>query len=1175
MAILTFSKFLEVLFLQISKINLKHLDKRPALGRIGLIDILSCMKRSKSMLKIQRSGLASLFVIILISLSVFSESSCCLETIQIPSKLSSQNSLQIGNLEEIETIPKTQANSSELIVAKEECTPPGLQTPLGFGMGLILEDSGLLKENRRASRTQLTGCYMVDQSQSFLPSSVFNLAGLPPVDSQGAQGSCAGWAWAYYCLTHQIAVQQGYWDTTIPEHQFSPAFAYNHVNFGEDSGTIHSDIASLLSQVGCATMASMPYDENECISWPSTNVYREAMQFRVANTDWDYLLTNDDLEILKTYLYEGNTAVISILVRDAFAYDTMVDDVYTTAHVSGTYHGGHAVCVVGYDDTKSTTDGSGAFLLVNSWGQSWGDNGFWWMSYEAIKHPDLSRQYFHYCDVMQQPYTPSLTASLRISHHHRGQVILTGLEIGLRVNGWLEWSCDYFDYLIGDDSGLYQNHPFPSTQMVFDLSDAVQYLSTHYSNEFYVRVADTVWPMSGYIESFNIEYTTWDIGTTNFASQVPIPDDQSLVEISVELEYPHIDINSLPNYVGGEIELSGTVGGSSEHMICDVGFESGSTQGLWWTWDDNPNNGDQIWGIDYYHGSSGGASLWCGGSPSSTVLYTEHFNMAVWLGWPSGWALYSAGSNSHPWGPEGGPFAYRITCSTGGLADVKEWALYGPIDASASTELFMTFWLDYEVSNAGADQFASVLYSTDGSLFYYLERWEPPIGDTCSYVGNQLVKLPSDAACSTLYFAFIFQGDYTGSMTVDDIDLWNVASEYAVDADSYVSRVVDLSSYESATMSFDYWSDVEAGFDWFSPVYHTSEGWQIPYHIESSYGWQSLLLEIPIEADEVGFYFHSDISITHQGVYIDNVKFAGINEISEVSLEINETTYPVTHAIGSWYSTWDTELGEDGLYEIRASALLDLVICQDTASVYVDNTDPVLTSTTEQYQSGNSIVICGYANSLGGSYLATLQFADGDASVYFGGAVAGEMVNDTTIYWYFLNTSSIPDGEYHATLTLADAVGNYDTIIIAITVDTVAPDSSHPIDIQYEFGVTGYSIFWSCSDSNPAFYELYCNSDLIDSDSWSTGLSYSVDGLAAGTYNFTIVFWDSAGHFTKDTVIVTVFDISTTTTSTTASTTTTTDWTSDTPASLDLLIITGVGAVGVILFLIVVLKRRE
>ena len=72
-------------------------------------------------------------------------------------------------------------------------------------------------------------------------------------------------------------------------------------------------------------------------------------------------------------------------------------------------------------------------------------------------------------------------------------------------------------------------------------------------------------------------------------------------------------------------------------------------------------------------------------------------------------------------------------------------------------------------------------------------------------------------------------------------------------------------------------------------------------------------------------------------------------------------------------------------------------------------------------------------------------------------------------------------------------------------------------------GTTGYRINWIIGDYHPDTYQLYVNSDLVDSGTWINGtIIWDVDSYTSGIYQVTLIVLDSAQHNATDTVSVTV-----------------------------------------------------
>jgi hypothetical protein len=97
-----------------------------------------------------------------------------------------------------------------------------------------------------------------------------------------------------------------------------------------------------------------------------------------------------DNDWIKNYLAYG--AVTFAYNHNATYYNATNKAYYYPAAVSSN----HEICIVGWDDNYSAANfntappGNGAFLCRNSWGASWGDGGYFWMSYYNGTITDLT-----------------------------------------------------------------------------------------------------------------------------------------------------------------------------------------------------------------------------------------------------------------------------------------------------------------------------------------------------------------------------------------------------------------------------------------------------------------------------------------------------------------------------------------------------------------------------------------------------------------------------------------------------------------------------------------------------------------------------------------------------------------------------------------------------------------
>jgi hypothetical protein len=223
-----------------------------------------------------------------------------------------------------------------------------------------------------------------DDSKNPLPESANLQKYAPPVGDQGKQGSCVAWSSAYGARTILEAARTGKAPDAL---KFSPSFLYNQIGMDGCDGSYINRAMDFMTQRGSIPYQDFPYTDQDCKRQPGQDMLNEAQQYRMRGSN--RLTVGDrtdqlDLRAIKENLSQGAPVVIGMMVGGSYMQPMMGQDVWnpTQDDASMMGFGGHAQCVVGYDDAKY----GGAFLIMNSWGPQWGNNGFAWVRYKHFKY---------------------------------------------------------------------------------------------------------------------------------------------------------------------------------------------------------------------------------------------------------------------------------------------------------------------------------------------------------------------------------------------------------------------------------------------------------------------------------------------------------------------------------------------------------------------------------------------------------------------------------------------------------------------------------------------------------------------------------------------------------------------------------------------------------------------
>ena len=201
---------------------------------------------------------------------------------------------------------------------------------------------------------------------------------MPAVYDQSDLGSCTSQALAAAVEYDHMCQSQGTW---IPSRLFI------YFNEREIEGTIPYDSGAQIRD-GIKTLATngvchetlWPYDIQYFTKRPPITAYKDAIKYTAVK----YMRVPQTLSGMKSALKTNIPIILGISLYESFE----TPDVARTGIVPMPSHnerllGGHAVLCVGYDDSRS------CFIMRNSWGENWGDKGYFYIPYDYLTNPDL------------------------------------------------------------------------------------------------------------------------------------------------------------------------------------------------------------------------------------------------------------------------------------------------------------------------------------------------------------------------------------------------------------------------------------------------------------------------------------------------------------------------------------------------------------------------------------------------------------------------------------------------------------------------------------------------------------------------------------------------------------------------------------------------------------------
>jgi C1A family cysteine protease len=216
--------------------------------------------------------------------------------------------------------------------------------------------------------------YKVIFDRKVMPRMLDLSANCPRTEDQGGLGSCTANA-------ATSAMEFLYKKVGKSQPELSRRFLYfatrvwiAHGLPGDDSGAQIRDVMKALAKYGVCLETTWPYDIDQFSVSPSQQAREDALTHQI--TKYSRL---PNVSTIRACMAQGYPAVGGFSVPASMMdEETSKTGIVKLPGKNEEFIGGHCVFFVGYDDYKQL------LKFQNSWGESWGDDGFGYLPYDYV-----------------------------------------------------------------------------------------------------------------------------------------------------------------------------------------------------------------------------------------------------------------------------------------------------------------------------------------------------------------------------------------------------------------------------------------------------------------------------------------------------------------------------------------------------------------------------------------------------------------------------------------------------------------------------------------------------------------------------------------------------------------------------------------------------------------------